>query len=946
MTFIKKQIGYSFQNKLITKVITPKNPELAFLIEALHLSPDAVFEYILKHPFWKLKDAISFVADETRKGVGIIDLRHFTPEIVDSWRYYVMGNERMPAEGDKDKSVFDFIRDRSKEYLLIQNDEPYFRIEKMDEWQDVSFHCGEDLFVAAFLADKNINEGYTPRNYQWNYILKSDFFQLNNTIVENKIFENHYHLGGSSPMVDISWIYLMNHPFGQEERYKKFLEGSPESLYMGATSLNETRRRPLWTLVKAAARIRLWLFERCILQIESSKEKDNNKRTSGDGKGKTRTIISDIDDILNTAGVLQEDEMSKTIDMRLYESDLTAFGIKVDYAINGFPVSANGKNSYIAGERHLNYRCLRYIYTHSEEDNYFRVLYYIYLLIKHHFNQYFVQSNNKTGFQNFRDYQDRKDKLIDGTEYYNMATNLALEGNIKENYLEQLEVRITPDEKPQTVVNKINRNDSAAYSLSNRISYYDRITPRTPQRDRLKYSDGTDKYFYILHFIKEKGANWYTKDIYDRVPLCREFGKREDYRRQAETLMDMRERNEEVCKRIFGIDAANNEVNFRPENFGPVFRYLASSRARQDVPWIRKMPDLRKTFHAGEDFYEVIDGLRSIDEAVMYLELSQGDRIGHGVALGIDVEKWYQRHPVIALPLQNKIDNIAWMLYRIGEWGLDISSAYYERLMKEFERLYEQLYQDSFPGLFAYMTAWELRGDAPECYAGPKPEKVWTKPITQWEHHRIRNIKQYENFVECTRNDAPAAYKIYHRYHYDTELKRRASIIEKHEFNLDEYTQERVRLVKEMQLRMRSYIANKGIAVESCPSSNFLISNLDEFKEVPTFALFPIREDEAEHVRINMCVNTDDQGVFYTNLFKEYTMLAGTLRKYKTGDNKRKYSDNEIMRWIKQLMNNSKQLCFRTGDVKYYGIRSDNKLFEDYREEPLNKDYVLPSTPQ
>lgn len=929
---------------------TPKNPELSFLIEALHLNPDEVFEYVYrKYPSWKLKEAISYVADKTRRNVGIMDLRHFTPEVVDSWRYYVMGNDRMPASNDADKSVFEFIRERSREYLLIQNGEPYFKIEKLDEWQDVSFHCGEDLFVAAMLADKNIKEAYEPRDFQWNYILKSDFSLLNNMIVQNKIVENHYHLGGSSPMVDLSWIYLMNHPYGQEERYKGFLEDRPESLYLAPYSLNESHTSSLQTLVKMAAYIRLWLFQRCILGKKTKKEEIGEKQNDNEAiPRQTKDVINDIHDILHTTGILQEDYMTSTIEALLYNSDFSAFGIKVDYAIKNIQVLADEKNSYIAGERHFNYCCLKHIYANPTKDDYFRVLYYIYLLVKHHFNLYFVQSNNKTGFQNFKDYNDRKGELIRDTKYKDMALNIAIQGDIRENHLEQLEVRVTPDKSAKKVNKQIKNIDRSAFFRSSRIRGYDRITPRDPDSGRLKYSDGTDKYFYVFHFIKNKEANWYTNaEEYDDAPMCREFGKREEYHRQAETLMDMRDRNEEVCRRIFGIDAASNEVNFRPENFGTVFRYLASSKANQDVPWIRKMADLRKTFHAGEDFYEVIDGLRAIDEAAMFLELSQGDRIGHGVALGIDIDKWYQRHPVIALPLQNKIDNIAWMLHKIREWGLTISTAYYEKLMTEFERLYERLYQEACPGLMPYIKAWELRGDAPECYYGPKPDRVWTKPVTRWDRFCIRKIKRYESFITIanrTNSEPPAAYKIYHRYHYDTELKRRASMIVKHEFNEDEYTQERVKIVKEIQLRMRTHIANKGIAVESCPSSNFLISNLDEFKEIPTFALFPIREDETEHVRINVCVNTDDQGVFYTNLVKEYTMLAGTLRKYKTENNMRKYSDDEILKWIECLVENSKQLCFRTGGVENYGINSDNNLFETYKEKPIDDRYILPNS--
>lgn len=667
-------------------MIKPKNPDLSFLIEALHLSPDEVFEYVHEHPCWKLKDVINFVADKTQCNVGITDLRHFTPEIVDSWRCYVVGSDKIPASGDEEKSVFDFVRERSKEYLLVQNGEPYFRIEKMDEWQQVSFRCGEDLFVAALLADMKINGNYEPRNFQWNYILKSDFSLLNNMIVQNKIVENHYHLGGSSPMVDLSWIYLMNHPFGQEERYRAFLE-KPESLYIAPYSLNKTHQSSLQTLVKMAAYIRLWLFRRSVQRkdiLESQNGSDDNARSDDN-------VIRDIYDILHSAGVLLEDELASTIDALLYDSDFSAFGVKVDYAIKGFNISVDEKNCFLSGERHLNYCCLKHIYTYPKKDDYFRVMYYLYLLVKHHFNLYFVQSNDKTGFQNFKDYNDRKRELIRGTKYADMATNIALEWDIKENHLEQLEVRIAPDKKKSKIINGINDTDSKAFFRSSRISGYDRITPRVPENGRLRYSDGTDKYFYVLHFIKCKNANWYTQEKHNRAPMCREYAKRREFRCQAETLKDMRDSNEDVCRRIFGIDAASNEVNFRPENFGTTFRFLSSSREKQDVPWIRKIPDLRKTYHAGEDFYEVIDGLRAIDEAVMYLELSQGDRIGHGVALGIDVDKWYQRHPVIALPLQNKIDNVAWMLHKIREWGLTVSTAYYEKLMTEFERMYVQL---------------------------------------------------------------------------------------------------------------------------------------------------------------------------------------------------------------------------------------------------------------
>lgn len=904
-------------------MISPKNPEISFLIASLHLSPDAFFDTIYRNRDDSGIKAImdKTIIDLTRNHVSNQDLRYYTPEVVDSWSKYVSMNEWVSHEDRKMASLFEFVRKIGNDFLLIQNGKPVFRIEKLDDWQITTLNCGEDLFVAAMLANKNIEEGYEPRDFQWNYILKSDFSLLNNLISQNKIVENHFHLGGSSPMVDLSWIYLMNYPFRQTERYKKFL-GKQESFYNEAHSLKKSHQSDLEPLMKTAAYIRLWLFQRCVLN-EICVTKAGYK------------TFNDIDHILHGHAILQSDEMESSIDACLYKSQYEVFDTKVDYAIRDFRVFRNENNSYIAGERHLNYCCLRYVFTHPS-DGYTHALYYLYLLIKHHFNRFFVQKNNKTGFQNFREYNDRKDELIRGTKYKDMAVNMAIEGNIRENHLNQLEVRIAPEKSRNRLVDKINDTDGKAFFRSSMITRSDRLFPRGFSDNKLRFSDGTSNFFYVLHFIKGKDPLWYTEDKY--ALICREIKKREEFRQQAELFMRLRDDNEEICKRVFGIDAANNEVNFRPENFGTVFRYLASSKIKQDVPWKRKIPDLRKTYHVGEDFYEVVDGLRAIDEAVLYLELSQGDRIGHGVALGIDVDKWYERHPVAALPRQNKIDNIAWMLYKIREWGLNVSSAYYEKLLTEFEKLYLELYKESSPGLLAYMTAWQLRGDEPYCYFAPfKPEKEWLNPVTQWDRFCIRDRELYKSLEHN-----PIVYRLYHRYHFDKELKKNAMEVVTHEFNQDEFAKERVDLVKQLQLRMLDFVARKGIAVESCPSSNFLISNLDEFKEIPTFNLFPIRESKADFERLNVCINTDDQGVFYTNLVKEYTLLAGTLCQQKQ-NNVREYSDDRILNWVKRLIDYSKQLCFRTGDVEYYGIRSDNDLFEVRKEIPLDDKYVLPS---
>ena len=84
----------------------------------------------------------------------------------------------------------------------------------------------------------------------------------------------------------------------------------------------------------------------------------------------------------------------------------------------------------------------------------------------------------------------------------------------------------------------------------------------------------------------------------------------------------------QINKYLSGVDAAANELEAPPEIFGPVYRYL------------RRKGFQHFTYHAGEDFHHLIGGLRAMYEAVEFLDLHRGDRIGHGTAAGIDPRIW------------------------------------------------------------------------------------------------------------------------------------------------------------------------------------------------------------------------------------------------------------------------------------------------------------------
>ena len=100
-----------------------------------------------------------------------------------------------------------------------------------------------------------------------------------------------------------------------------------------------------------------------------------------------------------------------------------------------------------------------------------------------------------------------------------------------------------------------------------------------------------------------------------------------------------------VNKYIRGIDACANEINCRPEVFAQSFRYLSDIMFESEYVNNNRsqkiMTKLHTTYHVGEDFFDIVDGIRAVDEALLFCGLGRGSRIGHGLALGVDPYTYY-----------------------------------------------------------------------------------------------------------------------------------------------------------------------------------------------------------------------------------------------------------------------------------------------------------------
>ena len=102
----------------------------------------------------------------------------------------------------------------------------------------------------------------------------------------------------------------------------------------------------------------------------------------------------------------------------------------------------------------------------------------------------------------------------------------------------------------------------------------------------------------------------------------------------------------------------------------------------------RQIGKLHATYHAGEDFLDITDGLRAIDEAILFCDLKRGSRIGHGLALGISPYEYYKyKGYKIVIPKQILLDDVVWMLQKASEMGCIIESRLKNELLEYYYSL-------------------------------------------------------------------------------------------------------------------------------------------------------------------------------------------------------------------------------------------------------------------
>lgn len=259
-------------------------------------------------------------------------------------------------------------------------------------------------------------------------------------------------------------------------------------------------------------------------------------------------------------------------------------------------------------------------------------------------------------------------------------------------------------------------------------------------------------------------------------------------------------------------------------------------------------PPLRTTVHAGEDFVHLLTGLRHVDEAIEQLGLREGDRIGHGLALGLDAVRWAGHTGRIAMLSEDRLFDLVWEWNWRGQRGGDQHAGRSVFLTREIAALSQNIFEES-------ITPYELallREDLCNPYRLRMAGFPDRPPPTAHAVQRDARLRRLVRFLTD------------------------AALFDRGRQTMWVDPCEEGETLHRLQAELRTKLSVRGLTVEVNPTSNLLIGDLGDLTTHPLWRMQPPRGG-GDAPPLSICIGSDDPLVFASNLRQEYQFLADAL---------------------------------------------------------------------
>lgn len=822
------------------------------------------------------------------------------------------------SQKDPDKFTldydFDFLENLFEQYLKIDGNNIYARYDTLDKYSSVINKIHPFNIIGYYLAKKCNENRLSSQNIK-EYAKYITPLALDTKRDFKEYAENHLHLGGTNSS-ELNFFSMLSQPTKKEFYSHEMINILPrinEFSYINNGNLS------FGNLIDIA--------KYCVSIINSFAQEKSIKN---------RNIKKDLNLLLRYGKLSMVDIDFLSFDMleKLNENNMNIKELLlkelIAYKKKGFET-----------KQWLLFNILIFKLHNSENKDIRRVI-KIFIHIMNIIRSYMVMSQN-IGLSHFSEFFGSTMRRFTKNRYLNVAYNIIANGTNK------LEAKISPD--------AVFDNEFLSYKLSfdNEIIKKESSKITKPDEKYFLNTNNSDRnYHFCVHFVRKaennpKNSNeLYPHRFYKlRASLKKEaiklnnflyidshiYNKFEFYRKYYDdTIKVLKHKKElqdqyiDLSKLITTIDVAGDENRTPPEVFAPVIKYLRRDIKKLDdfkESYIKHQKNghefvknyrLRLSVHAGEDFNHIVTGMRKVHETVKFYGMEEKDRLGHALAIGLNPKKWCELNGDIYVTKLEHLDNLVWLYHQATEVMPYFSQtsklkAKYEKIIKE---LCEKVYLENY-AIDDLYKAWKLRQYC---------------PIEGFDNDLKRSDEYLESVSFKDRPDYEKAKEINKKYHTCSKVRKNGEKVIKIEYEnintrfYDYYiTDEDLDLIEAVQDRLIEKLSQRGIIIETNPSSNVYIAHIHEYENHPIFRWNPIEckdlDENNEDAKFNkfgirrsrlkVCVNTDDPAIMPTTLRNEFDLLERTA--YKTHSD----SKEKIEKWSEDI----RQLGIETFDFDH-----------------------------
>ncbi len=764
-------------------------------------------------------------------------------------------------------NALDLITFTSVNLTNVVSNEFLVDFERLLVWNELLNTIDFNVATASALAYNNLDSSHCS------YIPKHDFEELS-TLISRGVGETHMHFNASGYSTDINW-QLFNEKTIKAAKNKKFEE---------MIDFFEYKRKPLQfvensrsTAYKLIKFIRYYLYDRVrssdffyLLNITL-----DSKKIRVLDESMLLSVLKALDDGDYSCYELKEEAILGCI-----EEDKDSF--------------QQGAYNYVLTERNFLVGVFSLYYA-DELTPVERLVFNAYIVGVSIFKFSFIQDNKGMGFSKFKEYEKRKNFYFENPDY-KILTQSVFDKYYREESVKLIEIRVIPKDRKslrRLIRELCNANDSV----------YGYHSQYKPQLEKIKIA-------LILHYIKESesidlhGNNHRKQDF---IELTEGVADKitDFFDKEIDTLENLKNKNDASAyygfedglylEEIVGVDSANYEMNCRPETLAVIFRkhmYEESTKSNLSI-----------TFHVGEEFMTLSNGLRAIDEYLEFFELNDNSRIGHAIALGINVRKYFStKKNMLISSLQDYIDDLAWMYLILKEHhSTEVGLIDYltDKLITNLSLLLSKDVDNSY--IDKYSQSLKLRGDDPKVYLDNDFSAIESEKYDEVAKSLAYKINSHNSSHYNAFKDNEVR-SIYFDYHYNNTQKKSGE--KKITHRVDERF---VSCVELCQVWLKMKVLNLGLTIEVNPSSNRKISYAESFSDIQLLGLndnlltHPNFIISGNNIRVTL--NTDDSAVFQTSLYNEYSLIAASL--VRDG-----YDRASVLNYLDEIRENSHNTTF------------------------------------